>query len=155
MLLWNYGRHYTLFHLYLTLYSLNTLPYSRFPTLLPSVLTLLALSPALLCVLLCSVASSNLSFLHLLATNHNLFTTPRAHSTTLLAPIADLFIPDNTEGWRLWFETRFAECISHGLAAWAQHSLGLIDVILSCTELLRGASLKWSFFLTMQRDDKE
>ena len=112
----------------------------------------------LLCVLLCSVAPSHLSSLHLPATNHNLFTSPRAHSTTLLAPIADLFIPDNAEGWRLWFETRFAECISHGLTAWAQHSLGLIDVTLSRAELLRAASVKWSFFFffkTMQRDDKK
>lgn len=48
-----------------------------------------------------SAAPSHLSSLHLPATNHNLFTTPRAHSTTLLAPIADLFIPDNAEDWRL------------------------------------------------------
>lgn len=108
----------------------------------------------LLCVLLCSVAPSHLSFLHLPATNHNLFTSPRAHSTTLLAPIADLFIPDNAEGWRLWFETRFAECISHGLTAWAQHSLGLIDVTLSRAELLRAASVKWSFFLKKKNHAK-
>lgn len=109
-----------------------------------------------------SVAPSHLSSFHLPATNHNLFTTPQAHSTTLLAPIADLFIPDNAEGWRLWFETWFAECISHGLTAWAPHSLGLIDVILSRAELFRAVSVRcgWcvlfsSFFLTMQRDDKE
>lgn len=64
-------------------------------------------SSSILCVLPHSVAPptpSHLSFLHLPTTNHNLFTTPWAHSTTLLARIADLFIPDNAEGWRLWFD---------------------------------------------------
>lgn len=66
-----------------------TLGYSTFS----SSILLLSSGPALR-----SVAPSHLSSLHLPATNHNLFTTPRAHSTTLLAPIADLFIPDNAEG---------------------------------------------------------
>lgn len=101
--------------------------------------------PAPLCALLHSVAPSHLSSLNLPATNHNLLTTPRAHSTTLLAPIADLFIPDNAEGWRLWFETQFAGCISHGLTAWAQHSLGLIDVTRRRAEPLRAAFAKLSF----------
>lgn len=125
--------------------SSTTFPFSRFLSSLRSILVLLALSSSPSPLL---VAPSHLSSLHLPATNHNLFTTPRAHSTTLLAPIADLFIPDNAEGWRLWFETRFAECISHGLTAWAPHSLGLIDVILSRAELFRAASVKcgWDLF---------
>lgn len=36
----------------------------------------------------------------------------------------------------------FAECISHGLTAWAPHSLGLIDLILSQAELFSAAFIK-------------
>lgn len=118
-------------------------PFATFPVSCSSTLHPCVPYPAaLFCVLTRSAAPSlpplHLSSLHLSATNHNLFTTPRAHSTTLLAPIADLFIPDNAEGWRLWFETRIAQRISHSLTRWAPHSLGLIDVILraerSCLE---------------------
>lgn len=84
------------------------------------------------------------SFLQLSSTtNHYLFTTPRAHSTTLLAPIADLFIPDNVEGGCFWVYIPQFHCLCSVLVRlnWCT------DDILSQADLFRSASVKWSWDL--------
>lgn len=58
-------------------------------------------SPVLFSSYLSSAQYSSSHLFHLPATNHSLFTTPWVQSTTILAPIADLFILDNAEGCHL------------------------------------------------------